>query len=57
MTALTEEGPTDLAEELAKSETVAEETVHNNDEITNWESWMPDPIDANPSKNLLVLFF
>lgn len=50
VTALTEEGPTDLGEELAKSEALAEETASTNDELTNWEEWKPDPIDANPSK-------
>lgn len=56
VTALTEEGPTDLGEELAKSETLAEETASNNDEMANWESWTPDPIDANPS-NVFILYF
>lgn len=43
--ALTDDGPTDLAEELARSEAYTENG--NND---NWQNWMPDPIDANPSK-------
>lgn len=49
VTALTEEGPSDLAEELAKSETLAEDPSNNNDEMANWETWTPDPVDVNPS--------
>ncbi|CAD7078540.1 unnamed protein product [Hermetia illucens] len=49
ITGLTEEGPTDLAEELAKSETLKENVdVKGKDEMLNWEVWNPDPIDASP---------
>lgn len=51
ITALTEEGPTDLAEELAKSEATKEETKIAKDDMTNWETWMPDPVDANTKKS------
>lgn len=44
--ALTEDGPTDLSEELAKSEAYAENIANIQE---NWESWMPDPIDAGSS--------
>lgn len=47
--ALTEDGPTDLSEELAKSEAYAET---QNVAQENWETWMPDPIDANPSEKM-----
>lgn len=51
VTALTEEGPADLAEELAKSESLTEPALlakqRRNDELTNWESWQPDPVDVN----------
>uniref|UniRef100_A0A1B0D9E0 Anaphase-promoting complex subunit 2 n=1 Tax=Phlebotomus papatasi TaxID=29031 RepID=A0A1B0D9E0_PHLPP len=50
VTGLIEDGPTDLAEELAKSEALKEEGVAVVDDLTNWESWNPDPVDANPSK-------
>lgn len=49
VTALTEEGPADLAEELAKSEAHAETPSNRNDELLNWESWKPDPVDVNTS--------
>lgn len=57
VTALTEEGPADLAEELAKSETLAEvpATKQRNEDLTNWESWQPDPVDVNPSECWRVL--
>ncbi|XP_055690510.1 anaphase-promoting complex subunit 2 [Lutzomyia longipalpis] len=50
VTGLIEDGPTDLAEELAKSEALKEEGITVVDDLTNWEAWNPDPVDANPSK-------
>ncbi|KAH8233030.1 hypothetical protein KR026_003362 [Drosophila bipectinata] len=49
VTGLTEEGPTDLSEELAKGETVKDGKESGLDEFSNWENWEPDPfgIDAN----------
>lgn len=47
VTSLIEETPSDLSEELAKSENLqAEENERNADEMTNWQNWNPDPIDA-----------
>lgn len=52
ITSLIEETPSDLSEELARSETIkAEETERNQDEMNNWESWNPDPIDADTEKH------
>lgn len=52
ITSLIEESPSDLSEELARSEALkAEETERNADEMSNWENWNPDPIDANPDKH------
>lgn len=53
VTQLTEEG--ELAEELAKSEAMGDDPASNVDEMTNWESWKPDPIDINPSKIHVIL--
>ncbi|GAB0091799.1 Anaphase-promoting complex subunit 2 [Sergentomyia squamirostris] len=50
VTGLIEDGPTDLAEELAKSEILKDEGTTIVDDLTHWESWTPDPVDANPSK-------
>lgn len=51
VTALTEEGPADLAEELAKSEIMAEAPAKQRlEEQTNWASWQPDPVHVYPSK-------
>lgn len=36
-----------MAEELVKSEQVADENSASDDE--NWENWMPDPVNADPS--------
>lgn len=49
ITALTEEGPADLTEELAK-----EETKVTKDDMKNWETWMPDPVDANVKRSSTV---
>ncbi|XP_055920169.1 anaphase-promoting complex subunit 2 [Eupeodes corollae] len=50
VTGLTEEGPTDLAEELAKSEALKENIdAAGKDEMANWENWQPDPVDATPA--------
>lgn len=39
---LTEEGPGELAEELVRDDT--------QNELVNWKSWVPDPIDAPTRK-------
>lgn len=49
--ALTDDGPTDLAEELARSEAYVENLSNQNDD---WENWMPDPIDASTSEYKFV---
>lgn len=46
VTSLIEDTPSDLAEELAKSEAQAEENERNQDEMNNWQNWNPDPVDA-----------
>lgn len=48
VTALTEDGPADLAEELAKSETIVEPTNRCNADLFNWKTWNPDPVKVNP---------
>lgn len=55
-TALTDDGPTDLAEELAASEHFVEDT-NNNDQMDNWETWNPDPIDVITSKSLKTITY
>ncbi|KAM7342596.1 anaphase promoting complex subunit morula isoform 2-T4 [Cochliomyia hominivorax] len=52
VTSLTEEGPTDLSEELAKGDAIKEAAGGNiNDELNNWENWQPDPFGLD-STNL-----
>ena len=53
ITSLIEESPSDLSEELARSESIkAEENERNRDEMNGWENWNPDPIDAtDPEKH------
>lgn len=47
VTSLTEEGPNDLAEELVRGETVqVDENTSLEEDNENWETWVPDPVDA-----------
>lgn len=57
MTSLTEEGPNDLAEELVRGEAVVvdENAPVSDDGGENWETWMPDPIDAVPCTLILII--
>lgn len=51
VSSLTEEGPSDLADELIKGEALqTDENTPSDDEEINWENWLPDPVDADPSK-------
>ncbi|XP_001845662.2 anaphase-promoting complex subunit 2 [Culex quinquefasciatus] len=48
VTGLTEEGCSDLSEELAKSEHIkAKENINEKLELTDWENWNPDPVNAD----------
>ncbi|XP_055530538.1 anaphase-promoting complex subunit 2 [Wyeomyia smithii] len=48
VTGLTEEGCSDLSEELAKSEHLkVKDNVNEKLELTDWENWNPDPINAD----------
>ncbi|KAI5701623.1 hypothetical protein M8J76_006804 [Diaphorina citri] len=47
---LTEEGPSDLAEELV-SGSANVQNCEDTDDIADWENWLPDPVDADPSSN------
>lgn len=48
---LLDDSDSDLAEELAKSETLQLDDASGEEEIENWEKWMPDPVDADPSRS------
>lgn len=51
VTSLTEEGPSDLAEELSRGEALQlDDLTPSEDDTKNWESWNPDPVDADPCK-------
>lgn len=54
VTSLTEEGPTDLSEELAKGENVMERgTTTGAEEIgPDWDKWQPEPVGLEPSIQL-----
>lgn len=46
VSSLTEDSPTYLAEELAQTKVFAENAANN---VDDWDTWMPDPIDASTS--------
>ncbi|KAJ9575582.1 hypothetical protein L9F63_007516, partial [Diploptera punctata] len=51
VSSLTEEGPSELADELVRGEALQlDEGTPSDDDMTNWETWNPDPVDADPSK-------
>ncbi|XP_037945697.1 anaphase-promoting complex subunit 2-like [Teleopsis dalmanni] len=53
VTGLTEEGPSDLSEELTKSETLKNKPgLDAADEASNWESWAPDPVSVDQTTSL-----
>lgn len=48
---LTEEGPSDLAEELVRGEAVqVDENTPADEDNENWETWVPDPVESTPSE-------
>lgn len=50
MTTLTEEGHY-LTDELVRNENVLDEDeVYEEENMTDWIKWMPDPVDADPCK-------
>jgi len=49
VTSLTEDGPSDLAEELARGDALnLDENSPADEDNEDWEFWMPDPVDADP---------
>ncbi|CAB3380958.1 Hypothetical predicted protein [Cloeon dipterum] len=48
VTNLTEEGPSELAEELAKGNAL-DEAVDSDDDMEDWTNWQPPPVDADPT--------
>lgn len=56
VSSLTDEGPSDLADELAKGEALQiDENTSPGIENDNWESWNPDPVDADPCKTVSIV--
>ncbi|XP_046467554.1 anaphase-promoting complex subunit 2 [Neodiprion pinetum] len=48
---LLDDSPSDLADELVKGESLQLEESSVDEEDEDWEKWMPDPVDADPSKS------
>ena len=61
VTNLTEEGAADLSDELSacKKITLNDVITSAEDDMENWETWMPDPIEVVPGKiksNFFIYF-
>lgn len=56
VTSLTEEGAADLSEELSgcKKITLCDVVATVEDDMENWENWVPDPIEVVPGIILLL---
>lgn len=56
---LTEDGSTELSDELFKAHPLMlDESFHSDEEGDDWELWQPDPVDADPSMLIYtVLWF
>jgi hypothetical protein len=53
---LTEEGPSELADELVRGEALQlDEGTPLDEDMANWEAWNPDPVDADPCKSFMKL--
>ncbi|KAH9512448.1 Anaphase-promoting complex subunit 2 [Bulinus truncatus] len=46
---LTDEGNNELISELVNTKPVGDENQQEDGNMVGWESWMPDPVDADPS--------
>lgn len=55
---LLDDSPSELADELVKGECLQLDDGSVDEETEDWEKWMPDPVDADPSKsrNFLLYF-
>lgn len=47
---LTDDGSNELLDELQKGQPLLDDGCSSDDELDDWENWMPDPVDADPSK-------
>lgn len=57
MTTLTEEGHY-LTDDLVRNEKVLDEDdVYDEDNMTGWVKWTPDPVDADPCKYKFIKIF
>ncbi|XP_061183897.1 anaphase-promoting complex subunit 2-like [Saccostrea echinata] len=45
---LTDDGSNELLEELQKGQPLLDDGCSSDDELEDWENWMPDPVDADP---------
>lgn len=56
VTSLTEEGATDLSDELSgcKKITLCDVVTSVEDDMENWEAWVPDPVEVVPGYHLYI---
>ena len=55
---LTGDSGNELSDELEKGHPlVLDDSYHSDEGGNNWESWQPDPVDADPSKLIQLLVY
>ena len=56
VSSLTDHESNELMDELLKGAPQhIDDRVESDDESESWESWQPDPVDANPGAKILLL--
>ena len=52
VSSLTDDGSNELSDELIKAQPLKmDDSCHSDDDTEDWQSWMPDPVDADPGNS------
>ena len=58
MSSLTEDGNSELSDELIKGQPlILDESYHSDEDAEDWESWQPDPVDADPGRTIRLVYY
>lgn len=52
---LTDEGNNELISELVNTKPGGDKSLEEDGNMCGWEDWVPDPVDADPCKQMSVL--
>ena len=57
VTSLTEDGNNELSDELVKAQPLQLDDQHSDDDVIgDWQTWQPDPVDADPGTCTTCLY-